>query len=141
VRDEGNLVQTDGGRAACAEKFWDIPYLQKALGEQCPQLQIRRCDNASGIEIVLEAPARSYLDPNYSNGTFRAFMSDVLEVSGLNFTDVTPSNPAVINFGDTYIVSHSEKTQSGQRWRLKSISKFKLRYLLLASSGLTSGLA
>jgi hypothetical protein len=62
----------------------------------------------------LEAPTRFYLDPNYSTGTFRAFMGDVLELSGLKSTNITPSNPVMINFGDPYVVSYP-KAMSANR--------------------------
>lgn len=107
MRDETNLVDTDRGTTVCTGKFWDTPCLQRALEEQCSQLQIRGCDDSSGIDTVLEAPGRSYLEPSYTNGSFRPFINDVLEAAHLNFTDVTPSNPVLITFGNTYVISRS----------------------------------
>ncbi|KAG0651274.1 hypothetical protein D0Z07_1860 [Hyphodiscus hymeniophilus] len=103
MRNEDELLQTDGGTSVCPEKFWDITHLQKAMRKQCPQLQIRTCGDRSGFDIVLDAPSRNYMDTPYTNGTFRAFMEDVLEVSGLNFADATRSNPILITFADTYV--------------------------------------
>jgi len=102
TRDEKDLVNTDD-KTVCADFFWDMEYLQKALAEQCPQLEIRLCGNRTGITTVIEPPFRSYLEAPHYNTTFRALVNAELEINNMTFADVTSSTAAVISFGDTYI--------------------------------------
>jgi hypothetical protein len=102
ARDEKNLVKTDD-QTVCADFFWNIEYLQSALAEQCPQLQIRQCDDRTGITKVIEPAFRAYKQAAHSNTTFRELVRMTMEKDNMTFADVTPSTPAVVSFGDTYI--------------------------------------
>lgn len=102
IRDEENLVKTDD-KTVCPDFFWDIKYLQESLAEQCPPLKIRQCDDRTGISKVLEPPPRQYLQAAHSNTTFRELVRYTMEQENMTFADVTPSSPAVISYGDTYI--------------------------------------
>jgi len=83
TRDEKNLVATDD-KAVWPDMFWDIKYLQTSLPKQCPQLQIRHCDDRTGIDKVVEAPQRSYVDPAYVNGEFRKLVVHAFDESNMN---------------------------------------------------------
>ncbi|KAK0101368.1 hypothetical protein ONS95_006543 [Cadophora gregata] len=102
-RDEGHLVETNGAGRVCPEVYWNIDYLQTSLREQCPQLKLRMCDDRSGIKHVVEMPERHYLHAAHSNGTFRQFVQETFDQGPLNLTDVSAKNPAVVNFGDSFI--------------------------------------
>ncbi|PVH84718.1 hypothetical protein DL98DRAFT_410428 [Cadophora sp. DSE1049] len=102
-RDEDQLVKTNGAVRVCPEVFWNIDYLQTFLQEQCPQLKLRMCDDRTGIKHIVETPERHYLDAAHSNGTFRQFVQEAFDKSPLNLTDVSAKNPAVVNFGDSFI--------------------------------------
>jgi len=102
-RDEDHLVKTNGAVHVCPEVFFNTEYLQTSMREQCPQFKLRMCDDRSGIKHVLETPKRHYLDAAHSNGTFRQYVEEVFQRSPLNLTDVSAKNPAVVNFGDSFI--------------------------------------
>ena len=111
VRDETQLNKIDSPSEACSDKFFDTTQLQKALAKQCPQLKIRKCGSTNGIDKVMHAPWRFYMEPSHTKGTFRALIGNVLEGSGLNLTDVTPSNPVLVNAGDSYVVRYSRQSR------------------------------
>ncbi|TVY87983.1 hypothetical protein LAWI1_G007859 [Lachnellula willkommii] len=102
TRDEKDLVKTDD-KTVCADFFWDMGYMKKALAEQCPQLQIRQCDDRAGLTKVIEPTFRTYTQAAHSNTTFRELVRYTLEQDNMTFADITPSAPAVVSFGDTYI--------------------------------------
>ena len=102
-RDEDHLVKTNGAVHVCPEVFFNTEYLQTSMHEQCPQFKLRMCDDRTGIKHVLQTPKRHYLDAAHSNGTFRQYVEEVFERSPLNLTDVSATNPAVVNFGDSFI--------------------------------------
>ncbi|TVY26153.1 hypothetical protein LHYA1_G005379 [Lachnellula hyalina] len=102
TRDENDLVNTND-KTVCADFFWNMGYMQEALAEQCPQLQIRQCDDRSGITKVIEPKFRLYKEAAHSNTTFRELVRYTLEQDNMTFADITPSSPAVVSFGDTYI--------------------------------------
>jgi hypothetical protein len=102
TRDEENLLKTDS-KTVCADMFWNMDYLQHAMGGQCPQLEIRMCDDRRGIERVIETPRRSYLDAAHKNTTFRQFVDTAMEANMTSRAEITVTNPAIINFGDSYI--------------------------------------
>jgi len=102
TRDEENLLKTDS-KTVCADTFWNMDYLQHAMGGQCPQLEIRMCDDRRGIERVIETPRRSYLDAAHKNTTFRQFVDAAMEANMTSRAEITVTNPAIINFGDSYI--------------------------------------
>ncbi|KAL2074247.1 hypothetical protein VTL71DRAFT_8025 [Oculimacula yallundae] len=102
-RDEAHLVKTNGAVKVCPDVFWNIEYMQASLREQCPQLNLRMCDDRTGIEKVVETPRRHYLEAAHINGTFRKFVQAAFEASPFNLTDVSVKNPVVVNFGDSFI--------------------------------------
>ncbi len=101
-RDEKNLVLTDD-RVVCPEVFWNIDHLQMSLREQCPQLKLRLCDDRKGIKNVVETEKREYLSAAHTPGTFQKFVNSAFASSPFNLSDVSAKNPAVVNYGDSYI--------------------------------------
>ncbi|CZR51553.1 related to MNN4 Regulates the mannosylphosphorylation [Phialocephala subalpina] len=97
-----HMIMTDD-RVVCADEFWNIESLKRDLGEQCPQLVLRMCDDRSGIQTVVESDLRSYLNPSYSLGGFREHIESLFEGREMVLEDVSVENPVVVNFGDAYL--------------------------------------
>ncbi|KAL3423533.1 hypothetical protein PVAG01_05280 [Phlyctema vagabunda] len=96
VRNETNMrVDSDDGRYP-ASIFWDMEYMTKVLGEQCPQLKVRF--EAKGLKPMLNAPKKS----KYKTGTFRKMIYGVLEQHNISIESITPSNPVALTFGDSF---------------------------------------
>jgi hypothetical protein len=102
ARDEKNLLHTDD-KTVCTDMFWNMQHLQSTLSAQCPQLQVRMCDDRRGIpdERVIESPPRSYLGKAHTNGTFRTLLNET--VINSNVTGISPQDPAIVNYGDSFI--------------------------------------
>jgi hypothetical protein len=139
TRDENDLVNTDDN-TVCADFFWDMEYLQKALAEQCPQLQIRLCGSRTGITTIIEPEFRTYLSAPHYNTTFRALVTAELETNNVTFADVTSYTPAVISYGDTYIGFNYQAADelSTIRKALFKVLRFNEELLELSSQVLKS---
>ena len=101
-RNEEHLANT-GMYTSCADRFWNMDYLQESLAKGCPQLKVRLCDDRSGIKHVISTRERGYMQASYSYGTFRPFIETAMEISGFNMTDINAKNDAVVSYGDTFM--------------------------------------
>jgi hypothetical protein len=115
VRNESEIVFINSDTDVCVDKFWDISHLQKQLGEQCPQLQIRGCNDLREIDTVLDVPFRLFFWPSWARGGFRNFLEGALLKLGINSAEVTPSNSTLVNFSDTHLVSQLLETVRSTR--------------------------
>jgi hypothetical protein len=104
TRDANAIGNTDSA-TVCADRFWDMEYLQASMKEMCPQMKMKMCGDRSGIKHEILSGQRLYLDPSFSKGTFREALERGFEESdnGVKFTDISATNSAVFNFGDSYI--------------------------------------
>lgn len=102
---DANAIGNTNGATVCADRFWDMEYLQASMNELCPQMKMKMCDDRTGIKHEILTPERGYLGPTFSNGTFGAAIQRTFVESdnGLRFEDISPLNSAVVNFGDSYI--------------------------------------
>jgi hypothetical protein len=101
-RAEDYLANT-GSFTACADRFWNMDYLQESLSEACPQLKIRLCDDRNGIKHTIPTRERGYMQASYAISAFQPFIETALEISGINMTDINAENSAVVSFGDTFM--------------------------------------
>jgi len=139
ARDEKALVNTDF-KTVCPETFWDTKYLEAALQHECPQLKIRQCDDLTGIDTIVHAPPRNYLEAPYTKGTFRNLVKDVFETANYSLASVSPEDPTVISFGDPYIGWDYRKAEelSSIRKALFKVLKFNRTLLDMSAQILES---
>jgi hypothetical protein len=102
TRDEAKLTNT-GKVTVSADKFWNIERLQTILKKSCPQLKLRRNNDRSGIDTIIDAPLRLFFQEPYTRGTFRHLIQQALQDSDLGYTEIT--HPVAVSFGDSYTVS------------------------------------
>lgn len=87
----------------CPEEWWNIEELKTLMGEQCPGLKFRDCDDITGIQHVLETRERYYKETPHELGGFRGFLEETLQNNSLSIADISAANQAVVNFGDSHI--------------------------------------
>jgi hypothetical protein len=100
TRSESRLKDTGGGKTVCPSLFWDMTQLKFAMQKYCPQLDLLFCDDRAGINNVLQAPHRDYLNTPHHKGTFAEVVNNTLVKHGINRDDLL-SQPVVINFADS----------------------------------------
>lgn len=125
-----HLIMTDD-RVVCADEFWNMESLKQDLGKQCPQSELRMCDDRSGISTVVESDLRSYLSPSYSVGAFRQHVESLFEGREMVLNDVSVENPVVVNLGDAYFGWNyrASKEFSTIRKALFKVLKFNKEFL------------
>jgi hypothetical protein len=101
-RNEDNLANTNGS-TSCADRFFNMEYLQESIAKECSQLNLRLCDDTSGIKHVISTRERGYAQASYTNRTFLPFIETAMEIAGFNITDISAENSAVVSYGDTLI--------------------------------------
>jgi hypothetical protein len=102
TRNETNLAMTNQDEY-CTDFYWDIERLQTEIGTRCPQLNLRRCGNTTGLDIKLQAPKRNWVDANYALGEFRSMTDAFLAKSNVDKKNISSATPVVIEFGDSYM--------------------------------------
>jgi hypothetical protein len=112
-----------------------MEHLQESLARGCLQLKVRLCDDRSGIKHVIPTPERGYAQASYTNGTFRPVIETAMDIAGLNMTEISAENSAVVSYGDTFIAwdYHASGELSTIRKALFKTIKFSQALLDLSS--------
>jgi hypothetical protein len=108
-RNEDNLANTNFS-TSCADKFFNMKYLQESLVRSCPELKIRLCDDRSGIKHIISTRERGYMQAPFTSGTFMTFIETALEIAGLQKDHISAENSAVVSYGDTLIAWNYESS-------------------------------
>ncbi|CAG8949526.1 hypothetical protein HYFRA_00007758 [Hymenoscyphus fraxineus] len=108
--------------AECLDNYWDMGYLSKELGRQCPQLQLRHCGDISGIETIIPTPQRDHLEEPYYTNSFGEMITSQLRSSDVESID--PQQPVAVSFGDAYVAWNYSKSNE-----LSTIQKSLFRLL------------
>jgi hypothetical protein len=108
TRNQTAIKSLGAGEPVPASNFWDMEYMVEALGEECPQLQVRF--DLKGIETKVDAQWRHYKNARYQTGTFRDMTVSLLEKAKVNITNITAENQVAIAFGDTFLAWDYEKS-------------------------------
>ncbi|KAF4626104.1 hypothetical protein G7Y89_g12057 [Cudoniella acicularis] len=122
----------------CADQFWNFDHMAEELEEQCPQMKLRYCGDAEGIDTILPTLKRHYSDDVHSLGTFGAMVNATLKEA--NIEKISPLNPVAITYGDSYIAwNYTESNELGAvRKSLFRLIKFNRRLLTFSSEILQS---
>jgi hypothetical protein len=84
--------------------LFDIEHFHQSLSTACPQLNIRRWNETSGIDITINATFRGYLDPSHSSKTFRALIDNTLSESDLiTRSGISAQKQVRVAYGDPYL--------------------------------------
>jgi hypothetical protein len=93
TRTEKDLL--DYPNEQCPDELWNIDLFQHSLSTSC--------NDTSGIDVVLEAKYRKYLDPSHYNNAFRALIDDTIKSSLITRADISSQTPVRIVYGDPYL--------------------------------------
>ena len=78
----------------CESEYFDIDHLSSVLADSCPQLQLRRCSDHTGIDNRITAPGRGYKDATYpDHGNFSALIEQTLSEHPSQSTSIAFSDP------------------------------------------------
>lgn len=106
LRNDPEHLKVLNGTAVSLDEYWDTEYLRGTMQKVCPQLEIRKSDDRSGIANVIEARRRAYETElwHYGVGTFRERMMEAFEESpDISFETVNPANATVVSWADPFL--------------------------------------
>jgi hypothetical protein len=88
----------------CPDALFDIARYQQDLSEACPQLNVRVCNDTTGLNTTIEAKFRTYHEPSHSKGTFRSLIDDTIAKNGvITRPEISAKKPVRILYGDPYV--------------------------------------
>lgn len=77
TRNPDDIRDVHGGRRVDADQYFDISHLRDAMGEMCPQLQIRHLHDAPPVTKIVVMPERHYSDPPFSTQPGKSFRNAI----------------------------------------------------------------
>jgi len=85
-----------------ASTFWDMEYMQTALKNECPQLQVRL--DIKGLNASL-IDAQKKRKQKYATGLFKSMAVNVLKGENISLEAISPTNPRILSFWGTWSFS------------------------------------
>lgn len=99
------------GEPFCMDQWIDVPYLEAALGANCPRLKVRLCPTELDPEArVAEGDGleggRAWSDLDILGsykGSFQVMARSVFKDRGIELASISPSEPVILKYGDSYL--------------------------------------
>lgn len=120
--------------SVCPDVYFDISYLVQEMGSVCPELEMRRCGDTSGIaeERIIQMGRRQYMEGNYQIGTFKTAVDAHLE--SLSLVEISSENPVAVGFGDTmFAYNYTYASEQALQQQLFRTIKYNPELLQLGS--------
>ncbi|KAJ8067198.1 hypothetical protein OCU04_004563 [Sclerotinia nivalis] len=130
-RENPSLFSSD---SVCPDVYFDISYLIQEMGSVCPEVEMRRCGDTSGIaeERIIQMGQRQYMEGNYHLGTFKSTIEAQLE--SLSLSEISSENPVAVGFGDTmFAYNYTYASEQALQQQLFRTIKYNPELLQLGS--------
>ncbi|KUJ08492.1 uncharacterized protein LY89DRAFT_331873 [Mollisia scopiformis] len=100
ARAEDNLGLANT-HVICPDLWFDIEYFRSEVQQQCPQLQMKFCQNSMDGATVVNMPYRpTHEDPSHTKTTFGCTVNTELLRRDIKREEIDPMKPVLVNYGD-----------------------------------------